>query len=159
MTTPTKDRDAVLAEMAARRAALDAFDAAALVDVSAHKQRIADEERTVQRLAHRIADEERQLRDARARIAVDRDAIRAQLGCFVAAGAQSAAVATLHGVPSSWVEPRADDLGGDGEEDGARDEGGNAAGEGDGDSWVAPEPVGPATADLYAVATNEQESS
>jgi hypothetical protein len=172
----TKDRDSVLAEMAARRAALDALDAAALADVSGYKEQIADAGRTVQRLAHRIADEERQLREARARIAVARDAIRSELGRFVAAGAQSAAVATLHGVPSSWVEPREGGLGEDGEEDGGSpaplsadelaqiaikvevvdDDRPDAT---SGDSWAAPEPAGHATADLYAVAANEPDEA
>jgi hypothetical protein len=157
--TTTKDRDAVLAEMAARRQALEALDAAALADVSSYKEQIAEAGRTVQRLRRRIADEERQITEARALARQARDAIRAQLSRFVAAGAQSAAVATLHGVPVSWVEPREAGPDEDGEEDGStpgarddRDEVGNAVGEGDDEPWATAEPAGPGTADLYGVA-------
>ena len=178
-TATTKDRDAVLAKLAAQRAALDALDASALADVSAHKQQIADAERTVQRLAHRITDEERQLRDARALARQARDAIRAQLSRFVVAGAPPASVAALHGVPSSWVEPREDDPGEDGDEDGkdgdapapltadelaqiaikvevVDDDRPDAT---SGDSWAAPETVVHATADLYTVPVTEPDGA
>ena len=98
-------REALLAKLAERRAALDALDAAALVDVSDEKAQIASAERTIERLLRRIEDEQRQVREARAQVASARSAIRSQLGRFVAAGAPAASVATLHDVPLAWVEP------------------------------------------------------
>ena len=98
-------REALLAKLAERRAALDALDAAALVDVSDEKRQIASAERTIERLLRRIEDEQRQVKEARAQITTARSAIRSQLGRFVAAGAPAASVATLHDVPLAWVEP------------------------------------------------------
>ena len=174
--TTTKDRDAVLAKLAAQRAALDALDAAALADVSGLKEQIADAGRTVQRLLRRIADEERQITEARALARQARDAIRAQLSRFVAAGAQSAAVATLHGVPVSWVEPREAGPDEDGEEDGGSppsltadelaqiaievevvdDDRPDAGGD---EPWGAPEPASARSADLYTVPATESDEA
>ena len=155
MTRPTapKDRAAILAEMAARRQALDALDAAALVDVSGPKEQIADAERSVLRLLRRIADEERQVRDARALAQEARRAIRSELGRFVAAGAPAANVAALHGVPASWAEPRGDDPD---EED---DDGARLGTPATGESWAAPEVARPGTADLYGVAVTEPDEA
>ena len=114
----TSAREALLAKLAERRAALDALDAAALVDVSDEKAQIASAERTIERLLRRIEDEQRQVREARAQVASARSAIRSQLGRFVAAGAPAASVATLHDVPLAWVEPLESGAGGEGADDG-----------------------------------------
>jgi hypothetical protein len=101
-----KSRDDVLARLAAQRAAVEALEEAAGLDLTAEREALARTERDEDAARRRAARAEEELRRAVEASRSAREAIRRRLAPFVERGASAAAIAALHGVPASLVVPR-----------------------------------------------------
>jgi hypothetical protein len=101
-----KSRDDVLARLAAQRAAVEALEEAAGLDLTAEREALARTERDEDTARRRAARAEEELRRAVEASRSAREAIRRRLAPFVERGASAAAIAALQGVPASLVVPR-----------------------------------------------------